>query len=210
MARIVPSARDIYVAARDPGCPEQRVEAAAAAVRALRRAQEERPCPAWAAPVAEIDAWLKAAKAGERFVYCTGPVLVRGPAATRAAAIYRAGRAELKQQRRTDCAGFDFILEARRAPEAASGVPDKAALDILAALRRAAREGKRCPTNRDLARIAELPTQARASKRVALLAGRGTIQVDVVASGPDSGWRVVRFPDTGWETAPPPSRRAAR
>jgi hypothetical protein len=137
-------------------------------------------CPTRVAAVEEIDAWLKKARKGDRFVYCTGPDLVRGPAAERAKALYMAGLVDLIQPRAAGCIGRDFIVERRGTPlpakDSAAAPDDDAMGVILDALTRAAQRGAPCPSDTELARAAGLATRNQAQWRVAKLRADGLIR----------------------------------
>jgi hypothetical protein len=162
------------------------------------RAPSQTACAVRAATPEEMRAWAKAARAGERFVYLTGPQLNEGPAVRAARALRAQGLVEFVSLRRADCAGFDWMIErlpsagARRQPPLA--VRDAAAAKILRVLRTAAANGRPCPSWGQLARIGGLPTREAARRRVARLIEEGKIQCATI-DGPMGPERVVTLPE---------------
>ncbi|SMF70641.1 hypothetical protein [Allosphingosinicella indica] len=159
----------------------------------------------------EMDAWLAGARPGERFVYCSAPALIRGPAAEHARLLYERGRVDLLQPRRADGRGFDYQIVKRALATAPAGdmredvLPGEDA--VLSALRRAANFQRRCPTNTELARAAGLATAQQAAWRIARLEERGLIRVATIKDGPEAGWRTVTIVRSGKQTKRPPSAR---
>jgi hypothetical protein len=163
-------------------------------------------CATRVAAVEEIDAWVRTAKKGDRFVYCSGPAIVHGPARDRAYALYQAGLVDLFAPLASGCAGRDYLLVRRATPLPSQEAPGDAALDaILAALAAAAAADEPCPSNAALARAAALETREQAAWRVAKLKQDGFIRswptgdqqiprvVTIVATGKTTrtpkGWR---------------------
>lgn len=194
---------------RPPGCAEARAAAASGAVAALRSA-----CPTRLLTAAEIDAWLKTAAAGARFVYCSGPRIVRGPTSRHVAGLHRDGKVDLAQPRAACGCCFDYMIVKLKPRRAGAETPrsapvasfDSATLTILADLTDCAARGARCRSNADLARKAGLATAQQASNRIGALKDARIIAVETVATGPDAGWRTVTVCASGRSTMGPPKR----
>jgi len=147
-------------------------------------------------------AWMKTAKAGQRIVYATGPVLPWAAASVvLARGLADRGLVDLVRQRRGGV--WDFIATRRRdgasAEEASPPRPpaDPVADDMLRLISRAANLGQPCPTNAELAARLDLPNPDAASYRFRKLIASGAIKSE--EQGPN--WRrIVTVTATGKTT----------
>lgn len=173
-----------------------------------------------AAPAQAVEHWAKAARPGERFVYFTGPALVRSlPVVDAVERLKMLGEVLTVQQRRGPHL-FDYLVIKRRNVEppplsaaavgargssvSRPGHPTGASQslsddleDLMAVLRRHANLGRECPSNAELARLAGLKDAESARYRLAQLATCGRIAVRTPPQGP----RVVTIVSSGRSTA---------
>ncbi len=167
-----------------------------------RRRQDS--CPVEMRSPAEMRAWAKGAKAGERMIYLTAPAMVQCGASRTAAAMFREGLVDLTSEARGDCSGRSWMLVrlTKTGRPARSSVGDPATAKIYATLRRRAAAGKACPSLAELARIAGLATRYQAAWRLEKLEAAGRIRSEVImaARGPV---RIVEICSNGERTASP-------
>lgn len=160
---------------------------------------------------AELTSFVARASAGERFVYCEAPCLIRGETSVLASAMQQQGLVMLVQPRRPG-GGFDFIavrtgLRAGRRSPAAEALGERATEAVFRALKRAANLARRCPTQSELAKSLEVEgieiTTDQVKARIRKLVDAKLIESRVVFEN-GVQMRVVRIVATGKQTALPP------
>lgn len=160
---------------------------------------------------AELASFVARASAGERFVYCEAPSLIRGETSARASELQQQGLVMLFQPRRPG-GGFDFTavrtgLRAGRRSLANEALSERATEALFRALKRAANLNTRCPTQGELARALEAEgfeiTTDQVKARIRKLIDAKLIESRVVFEN-GVQVRVVRIVATGKQTALPP------
>jgi len=133
------------------------------------------------APVESIDAFVRAARPGDRLVYCEAPELIRCETSRRAAELAQAGLVRTHQVRRQG-GGFTFLIVRtgyklpRELTPAEAALADPFTAAVFAELQQAARAGRRCPSDAELARRSGLASRDQAQWRVRKLADAGLIE----------------------------------
>lgn len=164
-----------------------------------------RAVPCWTSTAEDVDAWLRAAQAGDTFVYAYGPQLVQGGAAARVGELYQSGDVTPHHKRRDD-GGFDFLIRRNAARRFTSSgpvcTPDM--LAVLVVIQDAADNARRCPADDAIAAATGLT--ARAVKwqieklEAARFIARRTVRRKVQS---DPFYRIVTVVATGAATAGP-------
>lgn len=171
---------------------------------------------------AELDSFVARAAAGERFVYCEAPTLIRGASATRARELEQAGLVMLFQPRRAG-GGFEFTavrtgLKIKRRSPAEEALAERATEALFRVLKRAANMAAPCPTQARLVEALAVEgfrmTTDQVKARIRKLADAKLIESTVVVED-GVQVRVVKICASGKRTALPPKwaaleRSAAR
>lgn len=185
---------------------------------ALRQSQPEptgRPpaIESWTSTLADVEAWLKRAKVGDRLIYAHGPFLVRGAGAEYLFALGQQNVVFLYQKRAAD--GLTDYCAMRNRVRLIIDRPAKVRTELtpvmnglLMRLKAAARQGQRCPTNIELAEA--LGTTIEDAKwQMRKLASAGLIRTRLMPAPGEPKFRIVEIVATGHCTAAPGEARAA-
>jgi hypothetical protein len=136
-------------------------------------------------PMAALDAFVRAAEAGNEFVYCEAPSPMHGDTWTRAGELAQQGLIRTHQRRRPG-GGWQYyaVRTGRSLPREVNAqdkiLADRATAAIFAQLKREANMGQPCSSDTDLARHAGLTTRAQAQWRVRGLVIAGLIESQLV------------------------------
>lgn len=166
----------------------------------------------WISRAEAVDAWVRAAKAGDEYLYAHCEMLPPlGAAAARVRWLVERG-AVLAFQRRAGPGYFDYVVRRSRIGLGSAGVivrptlrlivdRDAEAALLLDLIGAAARAGRSCPSHRALAAAAGIPL-ARTRALQSCMEQEGTIQVErVPAAWPEPVKRIVTIVATGERTA---------
>ena len=167
--------------------------------------------PGVVADVNRIDAWMKAARAGDQFTYATRPFLpASSPGARRMRALEARGLVRLTQARTAPGVSMFYYRATRTSAPTALEKPARVQLSavvidaeaalvdaLLPVLERTARFGRPCPTDKQLAAKSGLaPAEIEAAMQALVLANlirvhqapRPTLRrVTIVATGAQTG-----------------------
>lgn len=162
------------------------------------------PCESWTCTESDLDAWLKTARTGDRFVYARGPSLVQGAAAAKVKKLRERGEVSAHNQRNRATNDLEYIVirnrirvELLRAPVC---TPDM--LSVLVELQDDAQNHRRCRSDAEIADAAGM-TVDQAKWQLKKLEAAKMIERRTVPAAGDPRFRVVRVVATGAETAGP-------
>lgn len=162
------------------------------------------PCESWTCTESDLEAWLKNARTGDRFVYARGPSLIQGAAAAKVKALRERGEISSHNQRNRVTGDLEYIVirnrirvEVLRAPVC---TPDMMA--VLVELQDDAQNHRRCRSDAELADAAGI-TADQAKWQLKKLEAAKMIERRTVPAPGDPRFRVVRVVATGAETAGP-------
>lgn len=156
----------------------------------------------WTCTEADLAAWFRNAKSGDRFIYAKGPCLVQGAAAALAGRLAK-DRA-ISTHNRRDASGTLEYLAIRCAPLATVRPPvcDPNMMALLVELQDDAQNKRRCRSDAQLGLAIGLTADQVKGQLKKLEAAR-MIERRTVATPNDARFRIVRVIATGAETAGP-------
>lgn len=155
----------------------------------------------------DLAAFVRRAAAGESFIYCAAPELIRSETSVRVNELATAGLVSPHRRRRAG-GGWEFFVVrtgkglVTRLDPVAAALADPATDLIFRALKRAANMGFPCPSDADLARTCGLNTRDQAQHRVRKLIDLGLVQSTLAYEG-GVPFRVVTIAESGKSTALP-------
>lgn len=154
-----------------------------------------------------LDAWLRSAHAGEKFVYCEAPEPIRIDSWLRVPELEQQGLVHMRQERREGGGWRWYVLRskkplARQLSPQEQALRDEATARIFAQLKREANLGLKCSSDTGLASVAGLNTRDQAQWRVRELVRVGLIRSEIVTRG-GVPTRVVTIADSGKQTLMP-------
>lgn len=156
----------------------------------------------WTSTAADVEAWLSRAKAGDRFVYATGPSLVRGAAAALVGKLRDAGVVS-PHNRRNDAGVLEYVIVRCAARKVVRPpVCDPNMMALLVELQDDAQNHRRCRSDAELGNAIGLTADQVKGQLKKLEAAR-FIERRTVPIGSDPRFRIVRVIATGAETAGP-------
>jgi hypothetical protein len=158
----------------------------------------------WTATAADVEAWMAAAKPGDRFVYATGPTLIQGAAAALVRKLRDAGEIASHNQRNRFSNALEYVairnrvrVVTQRAPVCCPNM-----MAVLVELQNAAQAGIRCPSDSEIGARTGL-TGGQVKWQLEKLEAAKMIERRNVPAPSDSRFRVVKVIATGAETAGP-------
>lgn len=156
----------------------------------------------WILPVAQVNAWHRAAKPGERLIYAKGPQLLHGETTLRLRQLAECDAVHLFHRRSQDQAGFDYIAQRREDRVIKQQAPDPQMMAVLLTFKSVAIAGGRCPTDAELAEAMGLAV-SQVQWLIAKLKKARLITTRLVPSLDTPRFRIVTIVSTGQETAGP-------
>jgi hypothetical protein len=158
----------------------------------------------WTATAADVEAWLKRAKPGDRFVYATGPTLIQGAAAALVRKLRDAGEIASHNQRNRHSNVLEYVAIRNRVRVVTQRPPVCCPnmMAVLVELQEAAQAGARCPSDSEIGDRAGL-TSGQVKWQLEKLEAAKMIERRNVPAPGDSRFRVVKVIATGAETAGP-------
>lgn len=178
--------------------------AAPAADKPSRAATARDAVESWTSTAADVEAFVKRARPGDRFVYATGPTLVQGAAAALVRKLDAAGEVAAHNRRNKATGGLEYVIIRNRIRVVTQRPPvcTPLMMAVLVELQDAAMNKRRCPSDAEIG-LATGMTADQVKWQMKKLEEIGLIIRRMVPAPGDNRFRVVKVIATGHETACP-------